>query len=268
MKTEDAITKFITAKKAEGLKDYTIYCYEKRLGLFSVINEDLPIEPEPIEAFLLNPTWTPENKETYWRLLRNMYNFLQSRGHIDFNPIRMIPRPKIPKKDARSFNKDEVQLIFDFMKTDSNFDLETKIFTWVLMDTGVRLSEALSINPKSFSGDGFVLVSGKVGDRIVPISKPCEEATKSVLDWKWHGRDSASKAVKRCLKEAGLEGKRTSPHTLRHTYCREYSGDVSILVNLMGWTSSRMLKVYRPFDKNKALKDYQNNSFTKDFYIE
>lgn len=267
LETKPLIEKFLTAKSIEGLTDYTIYCYGKRLERFNNLFEELPDSIEEIEDFLSNKNWSQGNRETYWRLLKNLYNFLHLRGYIDHNIIKSVPRPKIPNTKARSFTKDEIQLIFDFMKEDQDYDMQTKILLWVLMDTGIRISEALSINENSFDGHGFVNVTGKVGDRILPISSECELAVRNSLPWKWNARGTGSEAIRKLLATIGLTGNRASAHTIRHTFCREYEGDLQILVDIMGWTSPRMLKVYRPYNIKKAKIDHEKNRFTKNFTL-
>ena len=156
IKLNELIEKFLTAKSIEGLADYTLYCYKKRLERFNNLFEDLPDSIEEIEDFLSNRKWSQYNRETYWRLLKNFYNFLQARGYVDHNIIKSVPRPKIPQTKARSFTKNEIQLIFDFMQNDTDYDMQSKILLWVLMDTGIRISEALSIEENSFDGYGFM----------------------------------------------------------------------------------------------------------------
>ena len=265
IKLNELIEKFLTAKSIEGLADYTLYCYKKRLKRFNNLFEDFPDSIEEIEDFLSNRKWSQYNRETYWRLLKNFYNFLQARGYVDHNIIKSVPRPKIPQTKARSFTKNEIQLIFDFMQNDTDYDMQSKILLWVLMDTGIRISEALSITESSFDGYGFVTVNGKVGDRILPISQDCENAVREYLPWRWNARGSGSIVIRKLLAEIGLTGNRASAHTVRHTFCREYEGDLQILVDIMGWTCPRMLKVYRPYNIKRAKIDHEKNRFSKDF---
>ena len=265
IKLNELIEKFLIAKSIEGLSDYTIYCYKRRLNKFNKLFDDLPDTIEDIEDFLSNRKWSQYNRETYWRLLKNFYNFLQLRGYVDHNIIKSVPRPKLPNKKARSFTKDEMQLIFDFMQTDQDYDVQPKILLYFLIDTGIRISEALSITENSFDVYGFVTVNGKTGDRILPISKECENLVRKHLHWKWKARGTGSEAIRKLLSEIGLTGEKASAHTIRHTFCREYDGDLQILVDIMGWTSPRMLKVYRPYNIKKAKIDHEKNRFSKDF---
>tara|TARA_B100000029_G_scaffold97226_1_gene87511 strand:+ start:7554 stop:8606 length:1053 start_codon:yes stop_codon:yes gene_type:complete len=332
MKTTKAVEIFLTAKKIQGCKDQTIESWQYKLGRFARQFPTLPLKPEKIENFLGDKNWKVGTRDTYYRLLINCYKFLQSRGHIKTNPMIAVMRPKLEKKNARSFDEKEIQLILNFdydpaeycldqgrilinnlLKGSWNFKSLTEYlevgrqtvyrwhrgiyaipqdklnillelngaapltpfellnerthrdrkylrpFIYLLMDTGIRLGEALSVNESSFH-DGFVEVSGKVGDRVVPVSPIVEQLCKSVLPWPWERSYTAGQAVRRALKRVGIKGERASAHTLRHTFCRNWDSDESVLVDIMGWTSPRMLSVYRPFNKRVAKELHESNS--------
>ena len=82
----------------------------------------------------------------------------------------------------------------------------------------------------------------------------------SVLPWPWGSWQAAVLAVRRAFKSAGITGKRASAHPLRHTFVRMWEGDESLLVGILGWTSPRMLAVYRPYDLKRAVAQHQHNS--------
>lgn len=332
MDTETAVELFLAAKRAQGLKKLTLEGWNYKLQRFISHSLTLPLKPEKIELFLGNSDWSPGNRDTYYRLLRNCYKFWLSRGHIKVNPMIAVMRPKLPKKRARSFNSEEIQLILNFdydpkeLCTDEGRKLINallrkgwsklslakymgvarstlihwyygstsipgervvqlrelnghedppdyrvhhnrnhttrkylKPFIYLLADTGVRLGEGLSVTKESFQ-DGFLEVTGKVGDRIVPVSPLVEDLCLDVLPWPWKNSQQAGKALSRGLAMAGIQGERASAHTFRHTFCRNFEGDESVLVDILGWTSPRMLSVYRPFDRKKASELHRKNS--------
>jgi len=332
MDTRRAVELFLAAKRAQGLKDVTLEGWNYRLQRFITHSASLPLKPEKIELFLGNTKWAPGNRDTYYRLLKNCYKFWLSRGHIKVNPMIAVMRPKVPKKRARSFNSEEIQLIlnFDYDPVELCTDEGRKIintlikkgwsklslakhlkvsrssvihwyygnspipgkrleqlrelnghqdppafrvshnrnhdgrkylkpFIYLLADTGIRLGEGLSVNKDSFQ-DGFLEVTGKVGDRIVPVSPQVEDLCLNVLPWPWKNSQIAGQALSRGLAMAGIQGERASAHTFRHTFCRNFEGDESVLVDILGWSSPRMLSVYRPFDRKKAAELHRKNS--------
>jgi len=253
MDTATAVQLFITAKRAKGLSFSTLTVYRYRLDLFARQFMALPTKPEPIESWLANPSWSAESKDTYYRLLRNFYRWLSKRKNIP-NPISQIEPPALHRKIARSLERHELMQLLAF----TNHSQTVKAFLYLLIDTGLRLSEALSITSRGkFNRDrGTVSVSGKTGDREVPVSPWVRELVCSVLPWPWASRDAAGWAVRKAFRASGITGRRSSAHTLRHTFVRLWEGDESLLVGIMGWTTSRMMRVYRPYDVKRAVQQH------------
>ena len=257
--TQRAAEAFLRAKTAKGLSPRTIETYRYRLGILSTVAPTLPVGRGgvgTIEEFLAGIGPALDTRETYYRLLRNFYRWLVSRGDIELeaNPMPFIEVPRVPRKVARSLTPAELRqlLLHPHRQADH-------AFLYLLADTGLRLSEALSVGSNSFGG-GMAVVRGKVGEREVPVSPEVEARVVRVLPWPWSSRDAAGRAVRLAFGRAGLTGKRASAHTLRHTFVRLWSGDESILIDLMGWTSPRMLSIYRPFNRRRAAEQHQRYS--------
>ena len=108
----------------------------------------------------------------------------------------------------------------------------------LLLDTGLRISEALGLTWERVDLDNLVLkVLGKGGKhRVVPISFECR---KLLYRWKQQQRGSGhlvfptrsgivtsnrniGRDVKLLGKQAGIMGVRFSPHTFRHTFAVSY----------------------------------------------
>ena len=250
---------FLDAKRAAGLSERTLETYRYRLRIFCRFHpKALPDQASDLEQFVGAMGPTPETRETYYRLLRNLYNWLERRGVIKVSPMRAVEAPRVPRKIARSISANElIRLV-----RHPDHPPSVRAFLLLLADTGVRLSEALSIvSPRQFS-DGFVTVNGKTGGRIVPVSSTVESEVSRALPWPWQSRGGASKAIVRAFHRAGITGKRASPHTLRHTFTRLWEGDESLLVGILGWTSSAMLKTYRPYDLSRAKHQHRRYSPT------
>ena len=221
---------------------------------------DLPNDPEEIERFLLTTGPTLETRETYYRLLRNLYRWLIQRQRITkrMNPIPRVEMPKLTCKIARSLVPDQLHQLLSH----PSHPPQLRAFLHLLADTGLRLSEALSVNESSLGADR-VIVTGKTGEREVPVSPATLEMVREALPWPWGHWQSAGLAVRRGFRRAGLYGKRASAHTLRHTFTRLWEGDETLLVGILGWTTPAMLKVYRPYDIRKAVAQHKEFSPVK-----
>ena len=258
MNTDEAIAAFLIGKRARGLSARTIEGYHYRLGLFAKAYPRLPEAPTELEKFLASQGPTLETRDTYYRLLRNFYRWIRRRGLTDSNPFDRLDAPILRRKVARAFSDDELRRILAYPHRPHHI-----AFLYFLFDTGARLSETWAIDGQHHFGDGVVLVEGKTGEREVPVSPEVRKMVLDVLPWPWASRDAAGLAVRRAIKQAGIDGSRASAQTIRHTFVRRWEGDETVLIGIMGWTSGAMLRVYRPYNLNRARSQHRQNSLLR-----
>lgn len=250
--TFQLIDEFMAAKRAKGLSDRTLEAYTYRLRIFARTCPQLPDHPEPIEGFIASTGPTPETRETYFRTIRTFYNWLLRRGHIAASPMWKVEAPLVPHKIPRGMTIAELEQLIKHQHQP-----KLRAFLLLIADTGIRLSEALSVEPASLREE-TVIVSGKTGGREVPLSPLVRVAVRSALPWPWHSHWAASMAVRRAFKAAGFTGKRASAITLRHTFARLWDGDEGVLQGIFGHTTPRMLRsVYRPYDVARAVEQHR-----------
>nr|WP_238482563.1 site-specific integrase [Lederbergia galactosidilytica] len=138
-----------------------------------------------------------------------------------------------------------------------------------LLDTGARISEALSVKIDDILfAEGRVYLRNTKTDisRYVPISDRLKQELRQFL--KIHGdmsdyvfvnlrgkpidKNSFRIIVNKYGKLAGVKNVRCSPHTFRHTFAKFYilnGGDAFSLMQIMGHTTMDMTKRYvRLFD--------------------
>ena len=124
----------------------------------------------------------------------------------------------------------------------------------VLLDTGMRVGELASMTRDKVGPDG-ILVSGKTGDRIVPISQNVLELLEEQGDERglWIGCQGKltgwglQQIVRRIMRNAGFKPPKIGPHTLRHTFGVQYiinGGDVFSLQRIMGHQRLTTTMVY------------------------
>ena len=239
---------FLAAKSK--LQKRTLEEHRYRLNLIGRHAEHLPRNPEEVDRFLDTVGPAPETVASYYRFLRNLYNTLIKRGYIREceDPMPKVEPPRIPPKIHPSLSKQELVGLL----TNKTLSPAIQCLCFVLADTGVRLGEAISITSDRLM-DGLVVVSGKQGDRVVPVSDEVTGLLQDTLPWPWQDARSASHAICKALKLAGLPGKKGTAKALRHTFMRLWEGDEGVLVDLGGWTTSRILKrTYRPYNIHKA----------------
>lgn len=246
---------FLEAKRAKGLKPKTLINYGSCLRIFALAYPRLPKRARELDRFLAGMGPTQETRETYYRLLRNFYGWCSRRRVIRANPMDLLEAPKLDRKVPRGLSRPQLSQLLSW----PTHQPPTKAFLHLLADTGMRLGEAFSTRESSI-GERLVHVRGKVGEREVPISPDIRQMVLEALPWPWQNANNASKAVRRAFAAAGINGKRASAQTLRHTFVRLWRGDESVLVGIMGWTTPKMLLRYRPYDIHRATDEHRQHS--------
>lgn len=255
MNTAQAIKLFLVGKQAKGLSPHTLDHYRYRLGIFARHTPHLSTDPDSIALFLATIRGSQENRETYYRLLRNFYNVLVKKHLIESNPVLGVEAPALRHKVARSLSIQELWRLLSC----PGHSTQMSAFLHLLADTGLRLSEALSVTAQGL-GERTVKVSGKTGEREVPISPAVVGMVLQASPWPWASGQAAGLAVRKAFRKAGFSGKRASAQTLRHTFVRLWAGDETLLQGVLGWTSLRMLKTYRPYNLPRALEQHRQYS--------
>lgn len=255
MDTTQAIELFIVGKQAKGLSRHTLDHYRYRLGVFAKTYPSLPTDPSSIASFLVGAGPSQENRETYYRLLRNFYNVLVKRHLLTSNPVLELEAPVLRRKVARALTVTDLGHLLSY----PGHSTQMSAFLHLLADTGLRLSEALSVRAQDI-GERIVKVTGKTGEREVPLSPAVLGMVLEALPWPWGSGQAAGLAVRKAFRRAGFTGKRASAQSLRHSFVRLWQGDETLLQGILGWTSLRMLKIYRPFDIKRAIEQHRQNS--------
>jgi len=97
---------------------------------------------------------------------------------LDKNMVRTVDRAKVPSRVSVQPTKEEAQKILNKVKRRPK--LHT-LYT-VLMNTGLRIEECLSLRLSDFR-DGYVMVRGGKGDkdRLVVLNESCEDILKNYI---------------------------------------------------------------------------------------
>lgn len=258
MLTGALVTEFLEAKKAKRLSPRTIEKYEWALGRFGETFPELPTEPEAIEGYSLQFS-EAATLDTHWRSIATLYHWAVKRRKLgpEDNPMLYAERPVMQSKPARAFSIEEVQTIFAYPHSGY-----MRLLLRLLIRTGLRLGEAMSLEPSNEClRENTIIVHGKTGVREVPCDPELITVLRWMLPWPWKDARVASHRVIKAIRAAGLSGKRASAHTLRHSFARLYEGDSENLSGIMWGGPSKMLGRYRPYDVNRALKEYRRQSW-------
>jgi site-specific recombinase XerD len=123
---------------------------------------------------LLDQGIAPISVNTYLRGFRTSLNWLHENGHLD-TPFK-VPLLKTEQKILQTLSSDQVKRILRYTPKGRN---ERRVHTFICLclDTGLRLSEALSLAKDNVDLDNLVIrVRGKGNKhRLVPFSLECRK---------------------------------------------------------------------------------------------
>ncbi len=254
MNTLAAIQLFLNNRKALGRTQKTREWYEDNLKRFAEFSPELPTEPEVIEAFLATvPDEQDETRHGRYRTLKAFYRFLHKRYKIP-NPLdtELMDPPKRRKKIQPTLEPSQMMMLSIY--ADSRRD---RAILCLLFDCGIRATELVTLQKQCISDD-YILVNGKEGQRIVPIS----EETRSMLlslaitesDYIFRGqrgnRLTASglyRIVRKYMDRIGVIGNKRGPHRLRHSFGKSFlenDGEIRTLQKIMGHVNISTTEIY------------------------
>ena len=244
MKTQAAINEFLHSRQAQNLSQVTITWYQDKLQRFARIHSKLPKDQKPIEAFLTTAASSPSTNLNYFNALRAFFRFISERHNIR-NPMAKMHAPRVKKKVRATLEPGEEMRLLESVP-ESN--LRDRAILTLFVDSGIRSSELTGLRPQDI-GMETVLVSGKTGEREVPIS----EETRRLLiltiakygkgDYIFHGhkgpltRHGVYKIVSAYMRKAGIQGPKLGSHRIRHGFGKIFlvnGGDLRSLQQIMG----------------------------------
>lgn len=232
--TADLAEEYHNYGKSVGFAADTLDKNRQVLTVFAQKCPTLPLGPQPILDFIRDLPWAQVTKKKYYQVLRAFYNYL-----VDFHNItspltkRMVPRiPKHPQ--FRVLTREEIEKLFNAAET-----FQERMILLTLYATRVRVGELVSLTSERLFPT-HIVVSGKTGTWEVPISKDLysqltllgEGALFRDDQGKPMTRDGVYHRVAKCMKLAGITGKKLGPHTLRHTsltHLYDETGDLPLV---------------------------------------
>ena len=257
-----AIELFLAAKAADGAAPKTLewYCMilirlQRSLGDERLVDDLAPAE---LRAWLLElrETLAPVSVAGYVRTLKVLGNWLAAEALARAPGLRSLRKPRVPDKLIEPIADEAMRRLL------AAAGVRDRAILLLLLDTGLRVSEAAALRLGDLRADGTLKVHGKGGnERIVPAGSTARQAIVRYLGQRGAGRPDdplflgrrgpldargIQQAVRRLKTRIGVVG-RLSPHSLRHTFARSYlvnGGDVFSLQRILGHTTLDMVKRY------------------------
>jgi integrase/recombinase XerD len=212
-----------------------------------------------------------------------IYLWLQKQEYVQHNPAARVEKVREPKRLIETFTETQVAALLQQPNRARFVGLRDYCFLLTLLDTGMRLSEALNLKVGDLDlEEMWVNVIGKGNkERRVALSARLLVELKPYL----RKRDSAvtavgvpdspwvfpndvgklcSKAIQKNLKiygaQADLKRVRVSPHTFRHTFAVNFvrnGGDPFTLQKILGHSSLETTRRYCELAEEDVLRRHR-----------
>ncbi len=210
--------------------------------------------------------------------LRSFYNFLNREELTKDNPFKEVELPKQQKKLPQFIYPEEIDTLFNSIKTDKPIGKRDKLILEFLYGTGVRVGELCSVKLKDIDFyQNLVLIHGKGSkDRYVPIhnllSKRLEDyilttrneflkradiKENNSLLLNFRGTSLSQRCVRLIIKRILDNSEETfnlSPHKLRHTFATHLlnnGADLRSVQELLGHAHLSSTQIYTHVSQEK-----------------
>jgi site-specific recombinase XerD len=280
----DQVAKYyITACRTEGKTAKTIHGYEEKLGRFlrwsgGTLAEftlerarEFVAELQATEKWASDPrmprtgaTLSPQTVGNHVRVMKAFASWLCREGYTPENVLGRLVMPKAPLKVIVVLSDEEIRRLLASVNPKDDMGLRDLAILVLFLDTGLRLSELLSLQLDEIHFEGqWLKVMGKgQKERIIPFGA---RAAQLLIRYIHQGRFDPLKRPELFL---GIDGEpisgntikmlftrlrrrsginRLHPHLLRHTFATSYlvaGGDVFTLQSILGHTTLEMTRRY------------------------
>lgn len=266
MKTLAAIQEFMVSRG--GLRPKTQREYRKHLVQFERSFPDLPDTPQPIQSWLNSfDSVTPETIHARFRTIRTFYNQTHLWHPKIPNPMPLVRPPRLLPKAMRTFTEEELYRIFTLPLCCSHRTMVT-----LLLDTGIRAQECAGLTWDNVRPN-YIIVSGKTGERDVPINDITFRLLQTLKAQSNHNHyvfqgkrgpltyEGIYKTIRHICHQAGIDGRRCSPQTFRHTFGTEYASsgacDPKTLQDIMGHRDFKTTLRYIHNNRKRLIENHQ-----------
>lgn len=234
------------------------------------------ITPEKTKLFTLNAAQElkPGSVNSYARGINSFLTWLYENEHVS---TRMrCPMTTLPKRVLQTYTPEEARRIITY-KPQSRVGKRTMALLYLLIDTGARVSEALSLTRKSIEWDNLMVVLEGKGNkqRRVPISIECRKRLYHWLNTHEHdlvfstnsggklGYDNVRREFLDILKAVKVEKTEGAFHAFRRYFGKQYiraGGNPLYLMRVFGHSSLQMTQKYVDADEESLAEAHRTLS--------
>lgn len=267
----EAVAEFLSDCEARGHSRNTLTAYRNALRFFvdffaeRQLKDMADLTPALLREYSLHCSSTLKAGGAHARM-RPVKTFLKWSYAEELLPrdlTKRLPMPKLPREPQAAVRKSEFMQLLEAARRHSRKPLRDIAILTLLIDTGLRATEAMRLELSDIKSNGVIEVRyGKGGkSRLVPVERPTLRAIRAYVaterpnsadtaviflaEGEPMSRKSLDKLLERLCQAAGV--KRFSAHTFRRGFAVQFlqnGGDVFTLQRIFGHTSLEMTNRY------------------------
>lgn len=264
MRTAVLVDEFLVHCQLRRLAAKTLAKYRWALDRLVLKCPDIPVDEAGLLPVLGDQALGATSQQMLLNCLKSFFAWAE-RTHDLHNPCNGLTLPRPRRRLPRVFTHDELGRLFEVADTERD-----QLLLLVILDCGLRVSEVANLR-RSHVRDRWLIITGKVGERRVPVSEELEKRLEGfgTGDRLWIGpqgpltMDGISQVYRRLCARAGITGPKVGPHTLRHTFGTLYirgGGGVRQLQDIMGHTRIETTMIYVHLAGTDVLADHAIHS--------
>jgi len=217
-----------------------------------------------VQMYMLNLSdkkLSPASIDQALSAVRTLLKFVFLRGGPQINLGKNIKTKKIEKL-PKILSEEEVENAIKYYSEESELELRNRVLLEILYSSGLRVSEAISIEIKDiYLLEGYIRVRGKGGKyRQIPIGREALSWIKKHMrkiegkflfpSRKKEGyitRKTAFVVVKKALKAIGIDQEGYGPHVFRHAFASHLlarGADLRVIQELLGHVDLETTQIY------------------------
>lgn len=282
----DLIREYISYTKVEkGLSANSLQAYEGDLAKLRAWAEKNELDivrmsRQDLREWMIDlgrSELSVNSKRRLISVLRGFYKFLMIDGHIKENPAQLLDVPQKGGYLPRFLNQAEIEALFLVPDTSAETGLRDRAIMELMYSSGLRVSEAVSINVRDLDLEAGILTTTGKGSktRRVPVGSSAVEWVRSYLALRQKKenieisnlfvtqagnpmtRQGIYTLVAENAEKAGLQD--VSPHTLRHSFAThlvQNRADIRSVQQMLGHADISTTQIYTHMTDAHLRKSY------------